>query len=93
MASGGTCHGSRLDRPPGAFSFSPGCGSGLKSRSAWLEKRAPFHRAFAPCEGVIHNKIGTTVFHRKGGTRFGGAFRTRRACISRVIATLVAGFS
>eukprot|EP00955_Chlamydomonas_euryale_P004024 41572-Chlamydomonas_euryale.AAC.2 len=34
--------------------------------------RAPFHRAFAPCEGFIHTKIGAWVFHRKGGTRVGG---------------------
>eukprot|EP00955_Chlamydomonas_euryale_P031137 327344-Chlamydomonas_euryale.AAC.1 len=33
---------------------------------------APFHRAFAPCEGVVHTKDGVSVFHRKGGTRFGG---------------------
>eukprot|EP00955_Chlamydomonas_euryale_P034596 349838-Chlamydomonas_euryale.AAC.4 len=31
---------------------------------------APFHRAFAPCEGVIHTKNGASVFHRKGGTQF-----------------------
>eukprot|EP00955_Chlamydomonas_euryale_P109740 365950-Chlamydomonas_euryale.AAC.2 len=38
------------------------------SPSPW----ARFHRAFAPCEGVIHTKIGTSAFHRKGGTRFRG---------------------
>eukprot|EP00955_Chlamydomonas_euryale_P034863 349912-Chlamydomonas_euryale.AAC.18 len=39
--------------------------------------RAPFHRAFAPCEGVIHTKIGASVFHWKGGTRSEGVFPHR----------------
>eukprot|EP00955_Chlamydomonas_euryale_P111157 366045-Chlamydomonas_euryale.AAC.3 len=32
-------------------------------------RKAPFHRAFAACEGVFHTKIGASIFHRKGGTR------------------------
>eukprot|EP00955_Chlamydomonas_euryale_P087539 364303-Chlamydomonas_euryale.AAC.2 len=35
---------------------------------------ARFHRAFVPCEGAIHTEMVASVFHRKGGTRFGGRF-------------------